>query len=425
MRLHFRFGSLAAIAMALTLTACSTAPPSVVSSVASPGEANRPVQQVSEETSASDAVTRNALTGTWIYQADSVERFEDTFSSDGRFESSRVILTVVGAENGLFKGVWKVESGQLNMTANDINNPKLALFNKPETSKIISISENELTRLSRDGRRLVFKRKPPADPLLEEYVARSRMRVRLSLVQASELKKFEKKFEGLPPARLPSKHIIAGTRSFLAAAFAPERLQETMLRELRAGMSTEEIRQWIQWYQSSLGTKCGELNLDALQPEVEAERDAFVADLRQNPAPPERVKLVQEIDKACKLTESQVTYMQSMGLAFAIGSNAVLPPAKQLSLAKITEDVERQRQNLLVMMEPVVVGRRLYAFRSLSMPELQEYFKNKTSDLGKKQEHVSSGAFRKAMLDAMDRFFQSIQWAIEQQKDGKSKMLGT
>ncbi|MFZ2445171.1 MAG: DUF2059 domain-containing protein [Syntrophobacteraceae bacterium] len=423
MRSRVRFGLFVASFISLSLASCSTAPLTPINSVTRHSPVNRTVPTQDTEAAANDIHLRNALPGSWVYEADSIERIESTFFSNGNFEFFHMALTLRGAEERSIKGEWKIEKGRL-LVSGIYEKPNNGSHKKLNFGKIVSISEHEFIMVTGDGRRFVLKRKPPEDYLLKEVALKLNLRERLSISADRVMRDFDKECEGLPPARIPDKQVLAGMRSFMAAAFAPERLEQAILRELGARTSPEDIRQALEWYATPLGKKCEELFMKASLPESDTEMEAFMANLRQNPAPPERTKLIQELDRACKITESYVTFSQSMQLAYTMGSMALLPPDKQTPPAKITEDMERNRPMLMVMVEPVVVGKRLYALRSLSTPELKEYVRIMTSDLTKKFGLALDFAFNRAMVEATDRYLKSIKWAVDYEQQRKGKVSG-
>ncbi|MEM5787957.1 MAG: hypothetical protein AAGU11_11620 [Syntrophobacteraceae bacterium] len=425
MESRFNVGIPFVIAAMLALTSCTTAPASKIITATHLAEDNPPIQQSSAETAASDLVYRNALPGTWLYQSNSIERTENVFYADGRFESYSVVPTMRGAKEDWSKGTWKIDNGKLIADSHDQKNSKNASIHRTNTSRIVSLREDELTLVSPRGAKLVLRKMPPVDPLLQKFAVKSMLSEKTSLTTAAVLRDFDRANEQIPSTNSQAKQATAAIRSYLAAAFAPERLQESMLLELGARLTPDEVLQALAWYESPLGMKCLKLFMDASLPDSEAERDAYLANLRKNPAQPERLAIIQEVDRSCKITESEVTSMLSMQLALAIGSMALLPPEQRIPMEKMAEDVERMRPKLLVMMEPVVVGRRLYALRSLSIAELREYRGSKISDIGRKFDEVSAIAARKSLVDATDRYLQSIKWAIESEKRGKGKVSDT
>lgn len=425
MRVMSILEALIAVVMSLSLISCSSVSSSGVNSTARVIEAKEPIQGASAPDSASDDLLRNALPGTWLYQADTVEKIVDNFSADGNFESARVTLTLKGAEEGVLKGAWKIQNSRLIMTVREISNPKLLPSDsRITTSKIVSINEDGLSRIDPDGKNRVFTRKPPEAPLLAEYAVKSQLEYFTSFVSARSVRQFDKSHEKLPSANSPPRQLIAALRSFMAAAFASDRIRETFVEEVKAKMSPEEIREVIEYYESPLGKTMMGILKATTQPEAEAERDAFIADLRQNPSPPDRVKLVQEIEKAGKMTESEVTFMLAMQLATTVGSNSLLPPERQVPLKDMTEEMQKARPQLLLMIEPLVIAKRLYTYRSLSNRELEEYLKIRASALFKKYDEATDAAFLKAMLDCNDRYFKSIRWAIENSRPGKRRQSG-
>lgn len=425
MRVMSILEALIAVVMSLSLISCASVPSSGINSTVRAMEAKEPFPGASEENLASDDLLRNALPGTWLYQADTVERIVDNFSADGSFESARVTLTLKGAEEGVLKGAWKIQNSRLIMTVREISNPKLlSSDSRITTSRIVSIKEDEISRIDSDGKNRVFKRKASEDPLLAEYAVKSHLEYFASFVSARSVTQFDKSYEKLPRANSPPRQLISALRSFMAAAFATDRIKETFLEEVKARMSPEEIREVIEYFESPLGKTMMGILKATTKPEAEAERDAFIAALRQNPSPPDRVKLVQEIEKEGKMTESEVTFMLAMQLATAVGSNSLLPPERQVPLTNITEEMQKARPQLLLMMEPLVIARRLYTYQSLSMRELEEYLKIRASALFKKYDEATDAAFLKAMLGGSDRYFKSIRWAIENSRPGKRKQSG-
>ncbi len=418
---RFRFDLLLTCLIPLSLVSCLTAPSTRIDSVTHHHETNGKAVQ-SQEAAADDTHLTNALPGPWVYESDSVERMEGTFLSDGNFEFFHLALTLRGAEERSVKGTWKIQNGQI-IVSGHYEQPNNSSQQKINFGKIISIADSEFT-LIQGQRKLVLKKKQPEDYLLKELALKSRMRERLSITANRLLRNFDKGFEIMPPARLPNKQTLAAMRSFMAAAFDPERLEQTILRELSTRVTAEDIRRAIDWHETSLGKKCKELLIKASLPDSDTEMEAFIDNLRENPGPPERTKLIQELIRSCKLTEAQVNFAQSMELAFTMGGMALLPPDNQIPINKITEEMERNRPMLMVMVEPLILGNRLYSLRSLSTPELREFVRYAISDFDKRVGVAYNSAFDRAMLDATDRYLKSIKWAVDYEQQRKNKVSG-
>jgi len=409
-RLYCRFRWLAFAAVLLALASCSTNP---ASQPYSAKRTDSPPTSPPTQSGESDELFRNILPGAWIYQAATVERIEYIFFSDGRFEASKTTLSLKGAESASPKGSWKIDRGRLITSADGV-----------ASNTILSANEHELVLTDHDGRRLAFKRKLPIDPLLGELGEQARISEFASLFADMVLTNFDKEYEKLAPSQMPSRKLIAALRSLVGAAFAHERLSEAIIQEHGNQMKPDELREATEWHRSPLGKKVTDLFIAASLPGSEAELEKFIADLRQQPGPPDRVRIIEELDRVCKLSESEVLTQQSMQMAFAMGAIALLPPEKRVPLNKITEQMERERPKLILMMQPLVVGMRLFALRSLSIPELREYLEFKTSDLGKKYTETQNIAYRKAILDAAERYLKSIQWAVEHEQKNRKNVSG-
>ena len=405
-----KIGLLVAVILALVLPSCSS-----VQQVKRTDRASSSIQETKENRS-SDAAYREAMVGTWIFERGAHFKGELTRFSDGRFEGVGRLTGLKGVENIWVKGIWKIEKGELIETVHETSHPDLLHPGKSTTDKIVSITNDELILISEHGEKIKGRRKHAESPLISEFYEKSRMGESLDQIASMIISKFDEGLNKTDPSRRPPQEIVKGMRLLIAEAYSTEMLKTIILKEYESKMSPDEIRALIDWYESPLGMKCKDLSLAASTPRAQAEMEAYVFKLRQNPVAPERLKIAREIDAAGKYTESVVSLALGVQLANAAGATAFMPPDKQTSLARITEEMDQQRPKLEVMMHPVVIGSMLYTYRSLSDAELEEYAAFETSEIGKKYSVVGFQAVQRAFFEGASRYWQSLTDMLKKRK---------
>lgn len=391
----------AVIGLAWALASCASVDQASVT------KPRKPPNVAGEKISIPDEELRQGMLGSWIFERYALHRTEEERFPDGRYESVGTVATPEGLLGYTSRGTWRVENGDLVMTPLESTNPIVkGHLGQERRSAITAFTGSEVSGVNQEQVKWTERKKQPENPLLTEFYTKSRLGEFLNFQMEKSLGNFDK--TAAASTRGGAQDNTPFLRNLLMAAFKPERLAETILGEFAARMSPEEIRAIIEWEESPLAQRVTALALEAEDPARSDDITAFISDMRQNPPPPERLKLLQELDRTSRITETVVTHMLSMRLTDAAGAMALMPPESRKPLDLVAQEIEKQRPILVTMTEPLVVGERLYVLRSLSDSEFREFMRYCMSDQGRKYSEISMAAACRASLEAEARYWHSL-----------------
>ena len=240
--------------------------------------------------------------------------------------------------------------------------------------------------------------------LTHELYAKSGLKKQIELLPSNMQAQFAQDFHFQQMPREVSSEI----KALVAQCFAAKNLEPIVLKHIEARMSPGVMRAVMDWLDSPLGKKCTKLEGAASTPEAVAGIQAFALELQDSPPSPDRLRLIRTFDAATRSTEAAVTITMNMELAIRTAFLTSFPPEAETSVAEIMEEIKRNQPQLEAMLHPQVVINLLYAYRSLSNSELEEYIEFATSDMGKNYHAATLDAIRNALLDASLRFGRSM-----------------
>jgi len=215
--------------------------------------------------------------------------------------------------------------------------------------------------------------------------------------------------------KLP-KSIISAMRESLQAAFAPERLKEALLAELTGKIEDGDIKKLLEWFNSPTGKKFTQLEEEASTAEAQADMEQYAAHLQDSPPTAQRLKVLQEFDLAVKDTEDAVEMAINMQVAVALGMIATLPSEQQKRPEDVAREVEETRAAVETEVRSQMLVFHLYAYRSMTEAEIQQYTEFAKSPAGSKFNSVATAALKKAVLQGAVKWGQLIGNEIEKMK---------
>lgn len=142
----------------------------------------------------------------------------------------------------------------------------------------------------------------------------------------------------------------------------------------------------------------------------------YAQQLQKNPPPPERLKLIEELDRATNATATSVEAYMNTHLAVATAVTLSLPQETRRPLSQIKKQLERSRPAIEKALKQQTWVGMLYAYQTLTDAEIQQYIDFADSPAGKKYHKVTIEAFQQAMIECGADFGQAAGKAIENMK---------
>ena len=167
--------------------------------------------------------------------------------------------------------------------------------------------------------------------------------------------------------------LLAGLRGAMSDVYAADRVMAAIRAQLLKTADQAALRKTLDFYKTPLAVKVTELEVAVSTVEGMTEIQRYAGTLQANPPAPERLKLVTELDRAIRGTESGLDLMAGTVRGMMSAMRAILPKEKQLDgkqLAKVLADVRAKNRP---GMQQMTLASSLYTYRSLSDSELSQY----------------------------------------------------
>lgn len=232
----------------------------------------------------------------------------------------------------------------------------------------------------------------PAD--VDEYIKVSGMTAQLSQTPQSVI-------AGLDEAvarngTQVNAELLAGLRASISEVYAADRVIAAIRAQLLKTADPAALRKTLDFYKTPLALKVTELEIAVSTVEAMTEIQRYAGTLQQNPPAPERLKLVGELDRVIRASESGLDLMTGTARGMMSATRRILPKDKQLDakqMAKMLADVRARNRPGMQQMTLVSF---LYTYRSLTDSELSQYIAFWSSPAGKVTGAKTSGAINAA-----------------------------
>ena len=208
----------------------------------------------------------------------------------------------------------------------------------------------------------------------------------------------------------------AGLRDAATQAFQPDPIIERITARLGATLTARQLDDALAWLESPAGLRITALENEAAEPTAAERMQAYGRELEQNPPAAQRVRLIGELNRASGSSEMAVKIMEAVVLATALGVNAALPVQQRVPVDAVRQQVKASLPQLRREADKMVMLNMLYAYRSLSDPELEAYLGFLNSSSGAAYAKGALAAVGDAMLEAIGRFMAAIPKALEKHK---------
>ena len=212
--------------------------------------------------------------------------------------------------------------------------------------------------------------------------------------------------------RLPAQ-TVQELMDTAASAYESQKLRGIMLRSFAGKMDDAEIRSVTRWLDSPTGVKCTDLEKQSLTPEGLRDLARFAEEIQKKPPRPERLKLIEELDRVTKATATSVEIFINSNLAVATAATLSLPEQSPMPLSEIRKKLEAGRAAIENALQEQTRVSLLYTYRSLSDSEIKEYIDIAASPAGSKFNEAGIEAFQKAMVEGGMDFGRGVAKVFE------------
>jgi hypothetical protein len=222
--------------------------------------------------------------------------------------------------------------------------------------------------------------------------------------------------------KLP-RDVLWAIRKCVPEAFAPEKLEKTVLAEFTAKLSDQDIKEVLLWLDSPTGKRFTHLEEESSTVEAQFDMQQYAAGLRDSPPSAERLKALRELDSAVKGTDGSVEMTIAAQVAVALAFNSTLPQEQQKPMDEIARETEKTRPLLEAEVRSQMLISYLYTYRSMTESQIRQYTEFARSPSGSRYSAVAMAAFKKSYLEGAARWGKLIGDAIKELKGGSEARM--
>ena len=246
------------------------------------------------------------------------------------------------------------------------------------------------------------------DPLLQDLYRLSGMERQLDQLPMIIQVGFDQAVDADNQLQALPRSVIDQMRASIAAAYEPQTVRRTILRECHARLSIVDLNTVLAWLDSPLGRKITRLEEAASRPDALAGMQRYAQALQDAPPTPERLDMIRQLDAAVKATETGVEVAFNTQIAVAMAVAASLPVEQQPDHAQLTAALEQRRPQIRNMVRGQTLIALLYTYQQVSEADLSEYIAFAASPAGTIYHDASIAGFKAALLEGGYRWGQSI-----------------
>jgi len=252
--------------------------------------------------------------------------------------------------------------------------------------------------------------------LVRELIIKSGMRKQVERVPQDVL-------EGIQQEQLLKQEPAMKTVELVAAiesAFNPKRMEARLQDEIGNHLSTEELRDVLNWLDSPLGMKLTRLEEKTASPAFKQETARALQQLLKDPGAAQRLHLLQRLEAALHSTETAVDTILNIQIAVISANSAMAPAQPCPTFEQIAERVYKNRPQVRQVISQQVIGGFLYAYRDVPTGDLETYIAFIESPTGSRYHQVALKAFSDALILSGKNFGEAVSELIAGQADRSS-----
>lgn len=158
-------------------------------------------------------------------------------------------------------------------------------------------------------------------------------------------------------------------------SFASSAVRKDVLALLQAHYNAKQAEGYLKQLQSPLSKKIAELERRTNDPANRDDFNSFAQALKSKPASPGRIKQIERLDKATRITDFGVDMQAAFFKAVFTAVNPVLEDEMRVGDSEMEKMVKEVRQSFSSAYKEGTQLSYLYTFRTLSDQELEAYIK--------------------------------------------------
>lgn len=158
-------------------------------------------------------------------------------------------------------------------------------------------------------------------------------------------------------------------------SFAPAAVRRDVLALIGAHYDDKQGNAYLKQLQSPLAKKIAELERRTNDPANRNDFAAFTQSLKSKPAPANRLKQLERLDKAARITDFGVDMQAAFFKAVFTAVNPVLEEEMRVGDSEMEKMVKEVRQSFSGAYKEGTQAAYLYTFRNITDKELEEYVK--------------------------------------------------
>ncbi len=208
-------------------------------------------------------------------------------------------------------------------------------------------------------------------------------------------------------------------RMAAAEAFDVHSLVERVRSGLGESLSDADLKSILVWLESDIGRRVTRLEAAANDPDRQHEIAQFAAGLDSNPPPAPRLRWIQALDEAARISESTVEATLGVQLAVATAVAASLPADQRPPVQMLAELLDASRPSLAPLLQNQIWVLLLFTYQSLSDSEMLEYLAFCQSPVGRRYNQALFNGLEGAMIESAFRFGEVLTRMLRQGPDAR------
>jgi hypothetical protein len=194
----------------------------------------------------------------------------------------------------------------------------------------------------------------------------------------------------------------------IESSFNPRRMEDQLHDDIGKNLSTEEIQEVLNWLDSPLGKKLTRLEEEAASPAVKQKMAHALQQLIKEPGTPERLILLQRVEKALHSTDAAVDMILNIQIAVISAMSAMDPAQPCPTFEQIAEMVYKNRPQIQQVISQQVIGGFLYTYHGVSKGDLEAYIAFVESPVGSKYQKIAMKALSDALILSSKNFGEAV-----------------
>lgn len=162
-------------------------------------------------------------------------------------------------------------------------------------------------------------------------------------------------------------------KSAIRKAFTTDTFDKHLTRELARKMSQESIQAMLTWYESPLGSRVKQAEIDNSLLTEESRFDAFVQKLSNSGVDSQRELMIFRLDEAMQSTDSAVDMMISIQVAFNVSLSRFLPESERLSSSDIQTLAKQNYAGMRTQYRNQTREVLLFTYQDFNNDELEQF----------------------------------------------------